>query len=403
MPPEDSGIFSYVLSNNVQVHVAARLIIASIELTLVVLVVSLCLKFYRPRSSRFIAWIWVLVLLKPLMTLFIGPLVPVAQFQMRPPDPEFGATLFAQIDVAKNESVVQELERAQSMYLWNLNLKSAPGYTRTQGSSVLVSPLIGAFMKLLAFLWLGIIVFGAARVTLAGYSLRCIIRRGTEPDERLIQIYEGEARARGSEKFPQLKLSSEVESPVLFGAFRPYVLLPDWLKDSDPGVLQHVFAHELMHYKNRDALSLAVAHLTLLLFSFVPAAHRAFKEWLFHAELACDRALVRSESEAREYARELLDILERMQKRKGAESGLYATRFQLAQRMDALLDEPLLSSPNLTRPHSLALVAVALVVLGFGMRVHLQRLDFMENEVLMYGTTSGTSQPMTGLMQTAPE
>jgi beta-lactamase regulating signal transducer with metallopeptidase domain len=380
----ESGMLGAILTSNVQIQVAIRVAIASAELAVLSLVVACVARVFRPRTPRFIAWLWGLVLLKSLATLMIGsPLFP-ARIEIYPPSPLPETTLERDRGWFKNidASLVDE-----SQQRWTVSFGAPAVEVPFRNFSVELTPKYGTYLKAIGILWVVGILLGALRWIMAGYVLRCIIARGAQPGPRLLEIYEAEVASRGLSKAPRLCLSSEVESPVLFGAFQPTILLPVWLADDNRGMLRHVFAHELMHYTNRDALFLAIGQVGLLLFFFHPLAYRAFRQWLFNAELACDRALVRSAAEARNYARELLDILDRMQRRRGALSGLYATRFQLASRMNALLLDPLSVATRLSFLQRLVIILLGLAAISMGFRVDIKSLDQSAYDTVFIGST----------------
>jgi beta-lactamase regulating signal transducer with metallopeptidase domain len=164
-------------------------------------------------------------------------------------------------------------------------------------------------------------------------------------------------------------VTSELESPVLFGAVKPLILLPAWLVDSDEGKLRHLFGHELVHHRHRDALMLAIGQLCLVLFFFNPVAHWVYRQWLWNAELACDRSVVDSNGEAREYARELFSVLEGMQMREVSLSGLYATRFQIGTRVNALLENPMSVSPSLDTSDRVFVLVFGVVLFSLGIGI----------------------------------
>ena len=126
--------------------------------------------------------------------------------------------------------------------------------------------------------------------------------------------------------------------------------------------------HELTHWKARDPWANALRRLFQILFFFHPAAWWAGKQWKEAMELACDRALVRSEHDVTEYVEELYALLTAVQHRRrlGLAGGLFATRTQLGRRIATLLTTPLRFSGRLSRGAlaGLAIFAVACFSLG---------------------------------------
>lgn len=379
-----SDFLSHLLSSNVQIQVGLRVVVAAVELAFLAAVIGGVEFLLRGRIPRLIASLWALVLVKSLFTLVIGSPLLLARIEITPPPVPTELPLAGDRGEFRNVSASNEFILRDSED-WIVTVEDPLSEEKRQALFVWVFRE-SAFLKWAALIWVAGILLGALRWTLAGYALRCVIARGAEPDARLLETYEAEVARRGMAFAPRLCLSSEVESPVLFGAFKPTILLPVWLSEADRPMLRHVFAHELMHHSHRDAFVLALGQLAKLLLFFHPVAHWVFQRWLFNAELACDRALVRSESEARQYARELLEVMERMRHRRGALSGLYATRFQLTARMNALLKDPLTIRPILTGWEWAVILSFGLGVLLFGIRVDIKTLDFLDYDTLFYGS-----------------
>jgi len=383
---EAPGILSLVLESNVQIQVGLRILLAACELVVLGLAVWSIQRLFRLRSSRFLAWVWALVLVKPLLTIAIGTPLVLAEFEITPPD---------LLPAAQGRSDQGEFRHfqsgnsAQPRSVWTITMLRAGRSDRSQRVLGTVILRHGAWLRALGTIWIVGILLGGIRWGLAGYRLRLIVGRSQDPGERLLEIYDAETAARGIRKVPRLCVSPEVESPVLFGAFKPVILVPAWLVDSDRGKLRHLFAHELMHHIHRDSFVLAIGQLALLLFFFHPVAYWAFREWLFQAELSCDRALIESEDEARDYARELIEVMEGMKKRKGALSGLYATRHQLLSRMDALLEIPLVALPRITVPQRMVVLVFAILLGLYGLRVDIKPLDHQAFDTLFIGSTGG--------------
>jgi beta-lactamase class D/beta-lactamase regulating signal transducer with metallopeptidase domain len=97
-------------------------------------------------------------------------------------------------------------------------------------------------------------------------------------------------------------------SPMLFGLFRPRLLLPRHLRSFDALQQQLIIAHELRHLRRRDLQWMGAALALQTVFWFHPAMRllRAHLSWA--QELACDRDVLRgrSQRERKAYAAALL-------------------------------------------------------------------------------------------------
>jgi len=340
------------------------LLVASIELVALASALGLFFRFFRIRSPRFKSLLWIFVLVKPILTLVAGSPIVLARIEIDP------LTNSRVMDIPRNTTKVPWDRDSVQDDLMMYNGFDASGNPALYGTSAWWSvPLTSRTMlTCLALAWILGICVGGLHWTVAGRRLGRILRRGILPTERILNLYREVLFDKNVKRPPLLLLSSELESPVIFGAVKPIILFPIWLTDADETTIRHLLAHELGHHLHRDPLSLAFAKLSLVLFFFNPVIHWAYRQWMCCAEIACDRSVIHSREEAREYATELLSVLEGMQSRQAALSGLYATRHQIGTRIDALLDDPMRTPATLSAIGAVGvfLFAICLGFLGFG-------------------------------------
>jgi bla regulator protein blaR1 len=105
-----------------------------------------------------------------------------------------------------------------------------------------------------------------------------------------------------------------VKSPMTFGLFKTYVVLPahfdEWLSMKD---IKYIFLHELNHYKHKD---IAVNYLTVIfqiLYWFNPLVWIAFKEMRLDREIFCDIAVLNSldEQSYTEYGNTIINFVDK--------------------------------------------------------------------------------------------
>jgi beta-lactamase class D/beta-lactamase regulating signal transducer with metallopeptidase domain len=91
-------------------------------------------------------------------------------------------------------------------------------------------------------------------------------------------------------------------SPMLFGLFKPRLLLPRHLRSFEPAQRQLIIEHELTHWRRRDLhwMSLGLLLQTLLWFNPFMRALRASLSWA--QELGCDRDVLRGRPPAQRKA-----------------------------------------------------------------------------------------------------
>lgn len=89
--------------------------------------------------------------------------------------------------------------------------------------------------------------------------------------------------------------SSLVKTPMTFGLFKTYVVLPrhfdEWLSEKD---IEYIFLHELSHYKNKDFAVNYFMVILQVLYWFNPLVWLAFRRMRLDREIACDAAVLNS-------------------------------------------------------------------------------------------------------------
>ncbi len=386
-----SDFFSFLLVSSAHTKVGVRLLVASIELVALASLLGIFFHFFRIRSPRLKSLLWIFVLVKPILTLVAGSPIVLARIEIDP------LTSSRIMDVPRNGAEVPWSKEALQDDLVVYNGMNASENPELYGTAAWWSfPLTSrTLLTCLALAWILGICVGGIHWGIAGSRLGKILHRGVLPTERILNIYRELVQEKKIQKPPLLLLSAEIESPVIFGAFKPIVMFPVWLAETDDQTIRHLLAHELGHHEHHDPLALAFAKLSLVLFFFNPVIHWGFRQWMCWTEIACDRSVIHSREEARLYATELLSVLEGMQSRQVALSGLYATRHQIGTRMDALLDDPMSTAPSVNRVGAIFvfLFAISLGFFGFGAET-VKPIEGGDDEVLV-GRFSGTGNTTT--------
>ncbi|MBC7685044.1 MAG: class D beta-lactamase [Bdellovibrionales bacterium] len=174
-----------------------------------------------------------------------------------------------------------------------------------------------------------------------------------------------------SERAPGLKVI-EVDAPVspmLFGLFRPRLLLPRQLRSFEPVQQQMIVEHELTHLRRRDLHWMSAGLLLQTLLWFNPFMRLLHERLCWAQELGCDRDVLASRSpmQRKAYAAALVAQL-KMQRRPVhatlAFGGVSAST--VAERI-ALIREPVLAARSrLARVAALAgLAAIFIGSLAF--------------------------------------
>ena len=108
-------------------------------------------------------------------------------------------------------------------------------------------------------------------------------------------------------------ISKRVQSPMIFGLFQTYIVLPsqheNWLS------LKHfefIFLHELNHYKNKDLLTNYVILFYQIIYWFNPLVWLAFREMRLDREIACDTSVLQllDDHSFSEYGNTIINFLD---------------------------------------------------------------------------------------------
>ncbi|MEW6755613.1 MAG: M56 family metallopeptidase [Candidatus Latescibacterota bacterium] len=165
---------------------------------------------------------------------------------------------------------------------------------------------------------------------------------------------------------PRVRVSDDVDTPLVAGVVRPVVLLPAGFAALSGAQQRMALCHELAHIKRADLWSGWVPALAECLFFFHPLAHVAAREYGLWREAACDAIVLRSLAAApHDYGRLLLSLPVSR-----PDAGLVATgapwSFPILKRRIAMLRDPS-STPRSSR--AIAAAAVGLAVLALTLTV----------------------------------
>jgi beta-lactamase regulating signal transducer with metallopeptidase domain len=149
-----------------------------------------------------------------------------------------------------------------------------------------------------------------ARLGMANRRLRRLADAAEPAPEAIGADVDRLAGALGLRRTPAVRVSDDIETPQVFGLFRPTVLLPAAaLTALTPRERAMTLCHELAHVRRLDlAFAWAPAVMERLLF-FHPGARLAAREYAFAREAACDADVLQHLGEApRDYGRLLLRL-----------------------------------------------------------------------------------------------
>ncbi|HMB55095.1 MAG TPA: ankyrin repeat domain-containing protein [Thermoanaerobaculia bacterium] len=157
-----------------------------------------------------------------------------------------------------------------------------------------------------------------------------------------------------------LVVSERVRVPMVWGAARPTVLLPDAAADWPDAHRRDALLHELSHVARGDWPVQLFARAVTALYWFHPLAWMALARLRLEAERACDDGVLAAGSASCDYAERLVDLARSSSLFAPRAAVAMSGRHQLAHRIRSLLDAGRRRAP-LGRWAAVAL-AVALLV-----------------------------------------
>lgn len=137
----------------------------------------------------------------------------------------------------------------------------------------------------------------------------------------LCRLFEQCCTELGIKKMPSLYSTLLLKSPVMTGILCPAIYLPSHLIDDMANTsqdlyqsLRHMLLHELVHYKQRDALTNALINFFHLLYWPNPLVWFAMDEIRNDREIACDTSVLKrlGEENVLAYGNTLIHLAERM-------------------------------------------------------------------------------------------
>ncbi len=167
---------------------------------------------------------------------------------------------------------------------------------------------------------------------------------------------------------PRLVSSPEVGTPVVFGCFRPVIILPAAWQQWTSEKLHTVLLHELTHVARRDGWVMAAGSLNAAVFWFHPLARWLHRQLRMVAEMACDDHAVMVARDPEGYAETLLEIAERCQDKGAlpATTPAMAHTPRVTRRIERILRNPAFHSGMLCgavrRPLTVAALSATILL-----------------------------------------
>jgi len=175
--------------------------------------------------------------------------------------------------------------------------------------------------------WIWIAGAAALFLWLAGgrvYGL-LTVRNSFECEEDWLREMVGKAAGKlGYRGELSVLLSRDVKVPIIYGAFRPKLVLPEsfiaWPRER----LESILLHEIAHIKRYDILTQTLAQVLCVLHWFNPLAWIAARKLMVERERACDDLVVGLGVKSSDYATHLMDAAKELGTRRNPSWALVA-------------------------------------------------------------------------------
>ena len=107
----------------------------------------------------------------------------------------------------------------------------------------------------------------------------------------------------------RIRCSDAITVPMVWGLFRPTILLPADAKNWQEERLRAVLLHELAHIRRNDWESQFIAQITCAIYWFNPLVWFATRRMWLEAERACDDHVLNAGYQSTDYAQHLVEIV----------------------------------------------------------------------------------------------
>ena len=157
-----------------------------------------------------------------------------------------------------------------------------------------------------------------------------------------------------------IRQSKAVTVPMVWGLFRPVILLPADADEWDPERQRAVLLHELAHIHRQDWLMQTMVQITCAVYWFNPLLWFAARRMRTEVESACDDHVLNAGYQSTDYAQHLVDIVRNIKKAGTAPSA--AVAMARPSKIEGRLRTILVENRN-RRPLTRIAVAVGLLTL----------------------------------------
>ncbi|RFU70811.1 BlaR1 family beta-lactam sensor/signal transducer [Peribacillus saganii] len=160
-------------------------------------------------------------------------------------------------------------------------------------------------------------------------------------NQEVLVLFEECKKRLQIKKSIKIVISKRVQSPMIFGLFKTYIVLPsqheNWVSLKN---YEYIFLHELNHYKNKDLLTNYVILFYQIIYWFNPLVWFAFREMRLDREIACDTSVLQllDENSFSEYGNTIINFVDLSKRSSKLQSvtQLNGSKLQIKKRIEQI-------------------------------------------------------------------
>ena len=160
-------------------------------------------------------------------------------------------------------------------------------------------------------------------------------------NQEVLMLFEECKKRLQIKKSIKIVISNRVQSPMIFGLFQTYIVLPsqheNWL---DLKNYEYIFLHELNHYKNKDLVTNYVILFYQIIYWFNPLVWIAFREMRLDREISCDTSVLQllDDNSFSEYGNTIINFLDLSKRPSKLQLGtqLNGSKLQIKKRIEQI-------------------------------------------------------------------
>lgn len=192
------------------------------------------------------------------------------------------------------------------------------------------------------YIWLSVVFLLLVHMLLTNYRVTRFLRSKSKIENIVIvRLFENCKFKLGITRNIGLSNLAGIKSPALYGIFKPQLILPVGIENKlELNQLEHVFLHELAHFKRKDILARWIISIIQILYWFNPLNIAIFRRIRQDMEMACDAYVLKNLKDGKngEYASTIISFLETSSNLAGVASiaGIFGNRLQMRRRIMAI-------------------------------------------------------------------